>query len=440
MLSNKFNFLVKNSFRMKKILLFFLLYATTTFGQNAGHITLDECYRLAQDNFPLVKQRGWIRDANALSINSLKNNYLPQIELNAQATYQSDVTSFPVKLPNVEITPLSKDQYKAALDIKQIVWDGGIIKMQEKVLNSTAEVEIQKIEVETAKLKERVNQLYFNILQIEENEKLVDLLKSDMASRIKKVEGAVANGAALKMNLQTLQAEDLKADQRIIELKSARSAAIQMLGLLINKSLDEQTIFDKPTPQYDNKNVVSLPISRPELTLFDLQKKQIDESLKVAALKNFPRIFAFATLGYGRPGLNFLKNGFVPYGIGGLSLKWNLADIYSKTLKNDLQIMKNNVQIVDIQKDIFLLNTNIIVKQQSAELTKLEQLIEKDRQILELREKIKQTAAVQLENGIITANDYLIELNAENQTRQNLVLHELQLLNANINLKTTLGK
>lgn len=425
---------------MKKILLFFLLFSTTVFGQNVERVTLDDCYRFAQDNFPMVRQRGLIRDANALNINSLKNNYLPQIELGAQATYQSDVTAFPIKLPNVEVTPLSKDQYKATLDIKQILWDGGVIKMQEKVLNSTTQVEMQKVEVEIAKLKERINQLYFSVLQIDENEKLINLLKTDLAARIKKMEGAVANGVALKMNLQTLQAEDLKADQRIIELKSARISSVQMLALLVNKTLDDKTVFEKPTPQYENQNVIGLQISRPELTLFELQKKQIDESVKVASLKNFPRLFAFATVGYGRPGLNFLKNEFAPYGIGGLSFKWNLADFYSKTLRNDLQILKNNAQLVDIQKDIFLLNTNVVVKQQSEELSKLEKLLEKDRQILALREKIKQTASVQLENGVMTANDYLIELNAENQARQNLVLHELQLLNANINLKTTLGK
>ncbi|MBL7818098.1 MAG: TolC family protein [Saprospiraceae bacterium] len=423
---------------MKNIFFLFIFFSTHVLAQNIERITLDECYNLTQANFPLVKQRGLIKENNVLNINTLKNNYLPQIELNAQATYQSDVTSFPVKLPNIEVTPLSKDQYKATLDVKQILWDGGVIKMQEKVLNTTTEVEFQKIEVEVAKLKERVNQLYFNILQVDENEKLLVILKSDIAARIKKMEGAVANGVALKMNLQTLQAEDLKVDQRIIELKSARAAAIQMLNLLIAKELDEKTIFQKPTPQYES--LIGLQVSRPELTLFDLQKKQIDQTVKVFALKNFPRLFAFATGGYGRPGLNFLKNDFAFYGIGGLTFKWNLADFYSKSLKNDLQVMKNNAFSIDIQKDIFLLNTNITTKQQSAEITKLEKLIEKDRQILTLREKIKQTAAVQLENGVMTANDYLLELNAESQARQNLILHELQMLNAKINLATTLGK
>ena len=370
---------------MKKILLYFVLISNAAFGQNIERTTLDECYRLAQDNFPMIRQRGLIKEANALNVNSLRNNYLPQIELNAQATYQSDVTSFPVKLPNVEITPLSKDQYKATLEVKQILWDGGIIKMQEKVLNTTSEVDMQKVEVELAKLKERVNQLYFNILQLDENEKLINLLKSDLAARLKKIEGAIANGVALKMNLQTLQAEDLKADQRIIELKSARTASIQMLNLLIAKELDDNTIFEKPTPLYES--LVGAQIIRPELTLFDLQKKQIDQTVKVSSLKNYPRLFAFATGGYGRPGLNFLKNDFVFYGIGGIMFKWSLADLYSKTLKNDLQVLKNNTQLLDIQKDIFLLNTNVVIKQQSAELTKLEKLLEKDRQILSLREK-----------------------------------------------------
>ena len=427
---------------MKYTLFFLLFFSLKLTAQSVDKITLEECYQWAQTAYPMAQQRALIRESNQLSTNTLEKNYLPQIEFNAQASYQSDVTQFPIKLPNVEITPLSKDQYKMALEARQIIWDGGVIKMQKNVLQSTADVETQKVEVEINKLKERVNQLYFNILQIDENVKLVDLLKSDLAGRIKKLEGAVANGTALKREIQTLEAENLKTDQRLIELKSARSAAINMLNVLINKVLDEKTVFISPIISSNisfNLNIGLQVQNRPELALFDLQKKQIDQQIAVKSLTNAPRIMAFATAGYGRPGFNFLKNEFDFYGIGGVTFKWNLTDFYTKTLKNDLQIFKINQQLIDIQRDVFLLNTNMAVRQQSEEITKYQQLIEKDKQIVALRQKIKATTAVQLENGILTANDYLIELNAENQAQQNLVLHQLQLILAQINLKTTTG-
>ncbi len=420
---------------MKKVVFLIFLFNQVVSAQTIDKVTLEECYQWAQDAFPLNKQKDLIRQTNVLNINTLQKNFLPQIELNAQATYQSDVTQFPVKLPNVEVTPLSKDQYKAAFDVKQIIWDGGVINLQKNVLKSQADVETQKVEVESAKLKERVNQLYFSILQIDENAKLIDLLKSDIVARLKKVEGGIANGTALKMNAQVLEAENLKADQRLIELYSMRSASVSMLNELIKKELTDKTVFEKPqtdTPQYE----MGLKVNRPELKLYDLQKTQIDQTVKVVSLRNFPRIYAFATAGYGRPGLNFLKNEFALYGIGGVTFKWNISDYYTKTLKNDLDILRINQQAIDIQRDVFLTNTQIQIKQQSAEITKWEQLIEKDNQIVDLRTKIKTTAGVQLENGIMTANDYIIELNAESQARQNLVLHQLQLLNAKINLKT----
>jgi outer membrane protein TolC len=421
---------------MKKYVVFLLFLVHDGFAQTK--LTLEECYQLAQQNFPMTRQRELVKSSSLLNISNLDKNYLPQIELNAQATYQSEVTGFPVKLPNIEVVPLSKDQYKATLDARQLIWDGGVISKQREVLKAASNVELQRVEVEVAKLKERVNQLYFNVLQVEENTKLINLLKSDLSARIKKIQAGIDNGTALKMNLQTLEAENLKADQRIIELKSLKLSSLRMLKILLNKDLDENTVFERPILKGADSGI-GLKLNRPELTLFDLQKQQIDKQIKITELKNMPRIGAFATLGYGKPGLNFLKNEFAPYALGGVSFKWNLSDFYAKTLRNDLEVIKINAQIIDIQRDVFVQNTNIILEQQSEEVQKLNALIETDKKILDLRTKIKTTASVQLDNGISTANDYLIELNAETQAREQLALHELQLIQAYINLKTTNG-
>ncbi len=423
---------------MKRLLFFILLYTASLTAQTVDKITLDDCYTWASDNYPLAKQRGLIKQSNTLSINTLEKNLLPQIELNAQGSYQSEVTAFSLDIPNVKgPTPLSKDQYKATLDVKQIIWDGGVIAMQKKVLNATEQVEMQRIEVEIARLKERVNALYFNVLQADANVDIIKILKKDLASRKVKAEAAVLNGVALKRDVQTLQVEDLKADQRLTELQSARAAAVRMLGLLTGKSLAENTVFERPILR--GLSDIGLQIDRPELKLFDLQKTLIDKQLEINALKNFPRIMAFGTAGYGRPGLNFLKNEFRPYALAGVTFKWNLTDFYSKTLKNDLQVIRNNAQVVDIQRDVFLLNTKSVMEQESAEIKKWQSLIETDRQIVALRGKIKESATAQVENGTLTTNDYLIELNAESQARLNLELHQLQLLLAQINLKTTVS-
>ena len=425
---------------MKQFLLFMFLCATALTAQTTDKISLDDCYNWTTDNYPIAKQRGLIKQNTALSINTLEKNLLPQIELNAQGSYQSEVTEFSLDIPGVKgPTPLSKDQYKATLDVKQILWDGGVIALQKRVLEANGAVENQRVEVELARLKERVNALYFNVLQADANVEIIQVLRKDLASRMKKTEAAVASGVALKRDVQTLQVEDLKAEQRLTELRSARSAAVRMLALLTGKTLNDNTVFERPSlrgmkQEGDN---IGLQIDRPELKLFDLQKSLIDRQLDINALKYFPRIMAFGTAGYGRPGLNFLKNEFRPYALAGVTFKWNLTDFYAKTLKNDLQQIRNNAQVIDLQRDVFLLNTKSVMEQQSADIQKWQNLIESDRQIVALRGKIKESATAQVENGTLTTNDYLIELNAESQARLNLELHQLQLLLAQINLKTT---
>ena len=79
------------------------------------------------------------------------------------------------------------------------------------------------------------------------------------------------------------------------------------------------------------------------------------------------------------------------------------------------------------------------MKQQQSDIEKLEQLITTDKEIIDIRASVKDAAKAQLENGVITANDYLREINAEDQARQALITHELQLLQATINYKTISG-
>jgi outer membrane protein TolC len=99
-----------------------------------------------------------------------------------------------------------------------------------------------------------------------------------------------------------------------------------------------------------------------------------------------------------------------------------------------------NSRVVDLQKETFVLNTNTQLKQQQSEIEKLEQLIATDQAIIDLRKSVKDAAAAQLENGVITSSDYLRELNAEDQAKQALITHQLQLLQAQINYQTILGK
>ncbi len=397
-------------------------------------LSLQKAYDLARANYPLVKQRELIRQTRDWTIDNLGKGFLPQFSLNGQATYQSEVTQIKIPIPGVTVDPLNKDQYKLLADISQLIYDGGMIKQQKAIQQFNETTEQQKLEVELYKLNERINQLFLGVLFLDEQLKQVELVKSDLNNGIKRVEAQVNNGVAFRSNLNVLKAELLKADQRIIELQSTRKGFLDVLSLFINQPLPENTKLEKPQA----KPSVTPDINRPELQLFSSQQKLLGSQVGLIDAKNKPKASFFWQGGYGRPGLNFLKNDFAFFYTTGVRLSWSFGGLYTR--KNEKKILELNQKTIDIQKDVFLLNTNTQLKQQQSEIDKLQKLVSTDQEIIDLRIKVKDAAKAQLENGVITANDYLREVNAEDQARQSLITHQVQLIQAQINYQTISGQ
>lgn len=421
---------------MKKTLVVIIncfLLINNSSGQQS--LTLQQAYDLAQKNYPLVKQRELIKQTTAYTVDNLGKGYLPQLSLNGQATYQSEVTQVKIPVPGFSIDPPSKDQYKLLADLSQVVYDGGVIKEQKAVQQLNDETEQQKVDVELYKLKERINQLFLGVLFLDEQLKQVDLVKADLNNGIKRVQAQVDNGVAFKSNLNVLKAEMLKTEQRAIELKASRKGFTDVLGLFINQELPVDIRLEKPVA---DPSLLTNDVQRPELKLFSAQQKLLGSQFRLIDAKNRPKAGLFFQGGYGRPGLNFLKNDFSFFYTTGIRLNWLFGGLY--TQKKEKKIIELNQQMIDLQKEVFLLNTNTQLKQQQSEIDKLKQLIATDNDIIDLRLKVKDAAKAQLENGVITANDYLREVNAEDQSRQTLITHQVQLLQAQINYQTISGK
>lgn len=419
---------------IKRILIIAALCGWLSSGMNAqtSSLSIDSCYAMAKRNFPLIKQYALIEKSREYSIDNANKGYLPQLSINGQATYQSEVTEIPIKLPNVNIEPLSKDQYKLYSEVSQPVTDLITLKSQKEVIKANTAVEEQKLEVELYKLRERINNLFFGMLLIDAQIQQTELLKKDLQSGIDKTNTAITNGTAFKSSADNLKAELLKANQRIIELKANKKGYADMLSLLIGKQITENSLLEKPVSK-----TISNSINRPEIKQFDFQKQVLDAQRKLITAKNLPRLSLFFQAGYGRPALNMLSNDFKEYYIGGARLSWNLTGWY--TYKKEKEILTINQNILDVQKNVFLFNTNLTLQQQNSEVLKVQELVGSDNEIISLRENVKNATKSQLDNGTATTNDYLIATNAEDQARQNLILHQIQLLMAQYNYQTTSG-
>ncbi len=415
---------------MKFKSLFFLFIVG--FFSSQEKITLEQCYQFALENYPLIKKQELIKKTEQLTTENIMKGWLPQIQIIGQATYQNDVTQFPIKLPNISVDPLSKDQYKIYADVSQTIFDGGNIKNQKELSKNQSQVQTIQNEVELDKIKERINQIYFGILQINRQIDQIQLTKADINEGIKKAEAQLKNGVIFRSNLDVLKAELVKLKQKEIEVKSLEQSYLQILSFFIKRNLDENTTLQTP-----EKILISNANNRSELKLFDAQKALIETQKKLINTKNTPKLGAFFQGGYGKPGFNMLKNEFGTFYITGIRLNIPISGFY--TQKNDLEILENQSQDIEIQKENFLFNQNFTEIQQKNDLNKIQNLINKDDEIINLRKSIKKASLSQLENGVITTNDYLREVNAEEQAVLTKISHEIQFLLTQYNWKVNLN-
>lgn len=395
-------------------------------------ITLEEAQGLALKNYPLVKNLDLVNESGRYSVSNVRSGYLPSISINGQYTYQSDVTSLPIELPNMQIPQIDKEQYKVYAELSQVLYDGGMIHAQREAAVAQARVEEKSIETELYKIKERVNQLYFGILLIDSQTEQVNLMKKDLKAGLAKAEGAYSNGAMLKSSVDAVKAEMIKTDQRLLELSSMKKAYTAMLGLFTGRELDESTVFETPAALNTGNT-----ISRPEIDLFQARLHAAEVQSKAINAKNLPRLNLFFQGGYGSPALNMLDPEADTYYITGVRFAWPLTGFYNKHREKKINnLTRQNLQN---QQETFIFNTQLQINQQDEEIQKLESLIESDDEIVALRDEIKDASLVQLENGVITSADYIREVTAADNARQTKAIHEIQLLLAQYNHQLITG-
>jgi len=420
---------------MKKTILLIIPLLTLVFtcrAQSADQLTLSDCYKLALQNYPQVKQRELIAKTADYTIENIQKGYLPQLNISGQASYQSAVTEIPIKIPGVNIPALSKDQYKLYGEFDQVVYDGGAIQQQKQLQKTNEAVSQQQLETDLYQLKDRINQLFFGVLLLDAQLRQNDLTIKDIQLGYDKVNAQIKNGTAFRSNGDVLMAQLLQNKQQSINLLASRKAYTDMLGLFIGKPLDETIILVKPQSVDPSHQ-----INRPELRVYDEQEKNLDVQNKLLTVQTLPKLNLFLQGGVARPGLDFLNNNFASYYIGGIKLSWSPSAFY--TLKRSRALIDINRKNIDVEKETFLFNTNLTVKQQDGDIGKYQRLLVSDDEIIDLRARVKTTALVQLENGVITTNDFLTDVNDENLARQNKILHEVQLLMTQYNQQTTTG-
>lgn len=391
-------------------------------------ISLEECYSLVAQNYPLAKQSQLLEAQNQLDSEVISNAKLPQFNLDAQATYQSDVIEIPI--PNAAIDPLNKDQYRATFSVNQLIYNGGLTNASLNMKSAQLKTKQKQVEVSLYQLKQQINQLYFSILLSQEADVLLKTKQVQLNAKLKEVKPGIKYGVILPSSDKVLEAELLKINQQFQELESNKMVLIETLSRLIGQSLDASTLFQNPLMEIQ----LHEELNRPELDLFQFKKEEIESSETFISKQNSPKLLGFATGGYGNPGLNILDNSFQPFYTVGIKLNWTVFDW--STSKNQRKSLAINKDFVDNEIEIFKLNTNIELNKQQKNIEKMKAIIASDIDIITLRKDVLKTADSQLKNGVITSSAYITEVTNLYEDENTLVRHkiELQLAKANYNV------
>ncbi len=421
---------------MKYIIPVLLITVSPAFGQSGDTLTLFECHEKVIQADPQHRQLALLETQNDLKTRNIVASWLPSLDVNGSYTYQSEVVELgeAIPVPGLDLPSMPHYNYKLTLDVKQNIYDGGVARSRKELEKSTFEASRQQVEVELNQLKDRVNHVFFYLLVLQQQEWTVQIMLNELREKRRVVESGVENGVLMESDLDVMDAEILKVDQQLSEIMISRQTAVDILEKLINEEIRVETIFEVPEVdiQLDQNS------QRPEYQLFDLQMMRLDASKNLVKTSLKPKMYVFGTVGMGNPALNFFKDELRGYYIVGAGLHWNIWD-WNKTSR-EREVLTIQQDILQTKKESFDKNLKIQLDEQVSSIRKLEESIDKDEQIVILREKISASSTSKLENGVITSSDYITDLNAETISRVRLETHKIQLMQSKINYMTTKGE
>ncbi len=381
-------------------------------GKAQNSLTLPDAYRLAEANAAISQNPHLLENLSHLRLQNIEASRLPTLQWNAKATWQNEVFGLPFDFPGVDVH-IPHTNVLTNLEAGYLLYDGGLAEARKTVEQARLSVEKQAVAVELNKLKDQVNQYFFGALLLQEQSKSLEITRQDLAAREEQLAAGVKHGAVLESELKKVQVEQLKIRSRQAEVESDRQALLSVLASLIGQNLDENAKLELPPTQSPITNHQSL---RPELALFDLQKQQALASANLIDANWKPKVSAFATTGVGYPDpLNFFDDKISPYFVGGVQFSWKILDW--KQADREREQLAVQSQVIDNQKKTFEQTLVHLDGKFAQDLEKLQAQIALDEEIAKLQGDILRQLASQLENGVATATDYLLQSDAELQAR-----------------------
>lgn len=390
-----------------------LLMVATAIGATAQTLTLGECEQRARANYPVAKQMGLVDLTASYTVDNIAKQWLPQVSLSGNFTGFTDVLKQPsaIEIKNYVASGM--------LSVSQTVYDGGGIAAGKRVAKAQADVSRRQTDVSIYDVLARVQQVYFGILLIDKQLEQYALLQSQLKVSRNNVESLMKGGLANESDIDEVAVEQVKASQQAEAAKSLRTSYVAMLGTLIGDTLPGDTRLAAP----EMPSMPNAANHRPELDLYDAQNRLANEHLKQLNTRLRPNISLF--------GAGVIHNSISPLAnngmlLGGVTVQWNIGALYTR--KNDIEKLKLQQSQNEVAREAFLFATRLRTQEANGQMESLRQQLKSDGEIVALRERIRQKSERKVQLGTESVNELLRQTLAVSQARQQMALHQVQLL------------
>ena len=399
--------------------------------------TLDECIVWAYDNYPQIKEMSLIEMTKGIDLKNAAYAWLPHLNISGKATWQSEVVEMPMDIPGMDIN-IPHDQYGLTAEFTQQIWDGGTSRSQKELAEAGAEVKKTQLETNLWSIRSRVQNVFLGIILIDKQLELNRLLRESLERSSEEVKSRMEAGVALPSDLDQVSVNILSCLQQRASLDADRKSYVKILGLLTGRDMtDVELAVPQDAVNYVDDGARDFE-TRPEMALYAAQLKQNEFQRRQLNTLISPKLNLSLKGGYGRPGMNMLSGDFSGYFVAGLKLQWNIGALYTRGL--DKRKVNADAQKIDLTRKSFILNSSVDAEQKNTAILKARDVLEKDSEIIALRQRIRASGENQYREGTIKMNDYLSMLDEEYKAKANESMHEVQLMMAVYDMKNTIGK
>jgi len=402
----------------------------------ADTITLERLYGMVRSNHPALEKEGLIDRKSELSGRNLTFSWLPQFDLEGSGTFQSDVTSIDPELPpamaadRFQFPSPARDQYRAELKVSQMIFDSGVTSARRELLRRDIAIEHKQVESEYYAIQKAVNNHFFAILKLKKEKAISESITDELRQQRGRVLSAKRHGAATGSAVNEIESRIIQGEQRIISIETELCSLYEAIGELTGTEIDTSAVLlipeYSPSLSSDNRSFRD----RPDIQALEMRMKRIRTAEKLTFRENLPRIFGFATVGYGRPGLNMLSDEFDSYYMAGVTLSWNIFN-WGRN-RRERGILEVNRKILDKGRQSLIREISAELQRAIRAIEKYVRILDKDRRIVELRKKIASEKRSRFENGDITADDYISEMDRLEQARLNTEKDRIELQRARV--------